>query len=161
MLPDRRKRRARRLVGLGVAPDEEPQFAALRRCTAAADRRIEEADTLGLCVTAKLADPVGGQRAGFNADRAALRPGERAVRPEPDAARGVVVRHHGEDEVGACRGFARRRRDLGALASQRLGFGRRAVPDRDLKTLGQPIGGHAASHDAKAENRNALHEHAP
>jgi hypothetical protein len=29
------------------------------------------------------------------------------------------------------------------------------------KILGQPIGGHAASHNAKAENRNALHEHAP
>ena len=40
----RRKRRARRLVGLGVAADKEPQFAALRRRTAAADRRIEEAD---------------------------------------------------------------------------------------------------------------------
>ena len=76
----RRKRGARRLVGLGVAADKEPQFAALRRRTAAADRRIEKADALGLSLTAKLADPVGGQRAGFNADRAALRSGERAVR---------------------------------------------------------------------------------
>ena len=97
----------------------------------------------------------------FDADSAAFGSGERAIRAQPDAARSVVVCDHGEDEVCALSGVARGRRDLGALGGQRLGFGSRAIPNRDLKALGQPIGGHAASHNAKAENRNALHEHAP
>ena len=97
----------------------------------------------------------------FNADRALLRSGERAIGAEPDGSRGVVVSHHGEDEVSALSRFARGRRDLGALASQRVGLGGGAVPDRNLETFGEPIGGHAASHDAQTENRDALHEHAP
>jgi hypothetical protein len=86
LVSDRGKRRASRLVGLGVAADKEPQLAALRRGAAATDRRIEEADALGLSLTGELADPVRGQRAGFNADRALLRSRECAVVPEPDRA---------------------------------------------------------------------------
>ena len=60
--------------------------------------------------------------------------------------------------VAASRGVAA---TLAPLPASAWALAARAVPDRDLKTLGQPIGGHAASHDAKTENRNALHEHAP
>ena len=50
---------------------------------------------------------------------------------------------------------------LAPLSSQRLRLGGRAVPDRELKTLGQPVGGHAGPHRAKTKKRYALHENAP
>ena len=94
----------------------------------------------------------------FHDDRARPRPAKRAVVSKPDFARGRVVRHYRDDDIGALRRLARGRSDARALVLQRLCLGAGPVPDRQIEALGEPVGGHAGPHRAKAEKRDASHE---
>ena len=94
-------------------------------------------------------------------DRARLRALERARGPEPDGARGVVVRDHRDNDVSALRRLTRRRGDRRALGDKRLGASGRAIPNRERKALLQPIRRHAGAHRADPEKGDALHFKTP